>query len=135
MKTIVKALICDDADNVLVLVRSNTHPRYANEDDLPGGELEGHENPADSVIREIREETNLIVNSSGAREVFKKTVNPNTCHVLYSCRVSGNEPTVQLSWEHGSYSWIKSLEEQPLQSKDDYISTVNSWLASNRLSS
>lgn len=39
MKTVVKSLIYDDADNLLILVRSSTHPIYANEDDLPVGEL------------------------------------------------------------------------------------------------
>ena len=132
MKTIVKSLIYDDADNVLVLVRSNTHPRYANEEDLPGGELEGSELPVVSALREIHEETGLLIQPSEAREVLRKKVEPSTTHILFRCKIHSLKPSIELSWEHKSYEWIKLTNNYVLQSKDDYISTVNGWLISNR---
>jgi|GEM_PF-2853708 len=132
MKTIVKSLIYDDADNVLVLVRSNTHPRYADEEDLPGGELEGSELPVVSALREIHEETGLLIQPSEAHEVLRKKVEPNTTHILFRCKIHGLKPSIELSWEHKSYEWIKLNNNYVLQSKDDYISTVNGWLISNR---
>ena len=132
MKTIVKSLIYDDADNVLVLVRSNTHPRYANEEDLPGGELEGSELPVESALREIHEETGLLIEPSEAHEVLRKKVEPNTTHILFRCKIHSLKPSIELSWEHKSYEWIKLNNNYVLQSKDDYISTVNGWLISNR---
>lgn len=132
MKTIVKSLIYDDADNVLVLVRSNTHPRYADEEDLPGGELEGSELPVESALREIHEETGLLIEPSEAHEVLRKKVEPNTTHILFRCKIHSLKPSIELSWEHKSYEWIKLNNNYVLQSKDDYISTVNGWLISNR---
>ena len=132
MKTIVKSLIYDDADNVLVLVRSNTHPRYANEEDLPGGELQGSEVPVVSALREIHEETGLLIEPSEAHEVLRKKVEPNTTHILFRCKIHSLKPSIELSWEHKSYEWIKLNNNYVLQSKDDYISTVNGWLISNR---
>lgn len=132
MKTIVKSLIYDDADNVLVLVRSNTHPRYANEEDLPGGELEDSEVPVLSALREIHEETGLLIEPSEAHEVLRKKVKPNTTHILFRCKIHSLKPSIELSWEHKSYEWIKLNNNYVLQSKDDYISTVNGWLISNR---
>ena len=132
MKTIVKSLIYDDADNVLVLVRSNTHPSYADEEDLPGGELEGSEVPAVSALREIHEETGLLIEPSEAHEVLRKKVEPNTTHILFRCKIHSLKPSIELSWEHKSYEWIKLNNNYVLQSKDDYISTVNGWLISNR---
>ena len=132
MKTIVKSLIYDDADNVLVLVRSNTHPRYADEEDLPGGELEGSEVPVVSALREIHEETGLLIEPSEAHEVLRKKVEPNTTHILFRCKIHSLKPSIELSWEHKSYEWIKLNNNYVLQSKDDYISTVNGWLISNR---
>ncbi len=132
MKTIVKSLIYDDADNVLVLVRSNTHPSYANEEDLPGGELEGSEVPVVSALREIHEETGLLIEPSEAHEVLRKKVEPNTTHILFRCKIHSLKPSIELSWEHKSYEWIKLNNNYVLQSKDDYISTVNGWLISNR---
>ena len=132
MKTIVKSLIYDDADNVLVLVRSNTHPSYANEEDLPGGELEDSELPVESALREIHEETGLLIEPSEAHEVVRKKVEPSTTHILFRCKIHSLKPSIELSWEHKSYEWIKLNNNYVLQSKDDYISTVNGWLISNR---
>ena len=132
MKTIVKSLIYDDADNVLVLVRSNTHPRYANEEDLPGGELEDSEVPVVCALREIHEETGLLIEPSEAHEVLRKKVEPNTTHILFRCKIHSLKPSIELSWEHKSYEWIKLNNNYVLQSTDDYISTLNGWLISNR---
>lgn len=128
MKTVVKSLIYDDSNNVLVLIRSNTHPHYANEEDLPGGEIEGDEQPLDSAIREIFEETGLKVNSSEVCEVLRIAFDAGTRHILFTCKISGLKPLVQLSWEHSSYEWVKRGKDNALQSKDDYILTVNKWL-------
>jgi 8-oxo-dGTP pyrophosphatase MutT (NUDIX family) len=131
VKIVVKSLIFDESDNLLILIRSRTHPVYANEEDLPGGELEATELPPDSVIREIQEETGLKIAPSEARMVLRKVVEPNTTHILFICRVLSTKPSIRLSWEHSSYKWAKINEGRMLQSKDDYISTANEWLLSN----
>ena len=134
MKTVVKALIYDESDNILILIRSNTHPHYANEDDLPGGELEGTENPIDSVIREIFEETGLTVDQLNTHEVLKLCIDINTRHILFICRIPGTRPNVDLSWEHSSYKWAYNTKVTSLRSGDHYISTVNYWLKLNKSS-
>ncbi len=130
MKKVVKSLIFDGDSNVLVLVRSNTHPNYANEDDLPGGELEHSESEIESVVREIHEETGLEVRTELMEKVYEKIVNQDTLHILFVCKVDATEPMIKLSWEHSSYSWRKIDQNHELKSQDDYISTVNEWLTS-----
>ncbi|OGL29428.1 hypothetical protein A3D14_01545 [Candidatus Saccharibacteria bacterium RIFCSPHIGHO2_02_FULL_47_12] len=135
MKIIAKSLIYDDENNLLVLVRNNTHPKYANEDDLPGGELEGNESEIQSVVREISEETGFMLDAEEVHKVYKKSIDPDTCHVLFAGKVNGNKPKVKLSWEHSSYSWLSIDQNHKLRSQDDFISTTNEWLTLNNTSS
>lgn len=127
-----KSLIIDDSENVLILIRSNTHPSYANEEDLPGGEVETSENPIDAVMREIVEETGLEINQLESHQVLKKFINTNLCHILFICKVSGTEPEISLSWEHSAYKWVSGSEVKLLKSKDEFISSVNNWLISTK---
>src|SRR3989344_3548260 len=123
MKIIAKSLIYDDENNLLVLVRNNTHPKYGNESEIQ------------SVVREISEETGFMLDAEEVHKVYKKSIDPDTCHVLFAGKVNGNKPKVKLSWEHSSYSWLSIDQNHKLRSQDDFISTTNEWLTLNNTSS
>lgn len=64
MRQSAKALIRDGDGKILVLYRSATHPHLAHDIDLPGGEIDRGEMAVDGLVREIVEETTLVVELS-----------------------------------------------------------------------
>ena len=60
-KIVAKALVRSSEGLCLVLHRGNTHPRFPGHIDFPGGEVEPKETLEAAVIREIQEETGLLV--------------------------------------------------------------------------
>ncbi|MBC7546144.1 NUDIX hydrolase [Candidatus Saccharibacteria bacterium] len=130
MKTVAKALIYDSNDNMLVLKRSESHPYFAHQDDLPGGEIEPGEDSVTGLIREILEETGMIIARKSvvfASEVLTKN---NGSNQLYTVRLSIEKPVIDISWEHMSYQWVTcDLIEQNLITADSYMLIARAWLS------
>ncbi len=125
MKHVVKLVIIDNNNRHLILKRSN-HPKYPNDPDLPGGTLEGDEEPLQALAREIREETGIVTNWQQATKLYEGTdyAASYTYH-LYSITFK-NRPEVVISWEHSSYEWIELEEflEKAKNAKDSYMHMV-----------
>jgi len=123
------ALILDADNSLLIVRRGETHPWAAHEPDLPGGFVEKDEGHPDGLVRELFEETGIVVAESSLREgaVFAHPDyfnNNNIEHSLYAFRFKVR-PEVILSWEHDRYDWI-SLEEvrgleKPVQREFDKL--------------
>jgi len=60
--TVVKAIVLNNNNEVLMLRRSEYTKKYANELDLPGGHIKNDENLIQGLKREIFEETGLKIN-------------------------------------------------------------------------
>ena len=108
-KIVAKALVRSSEGLCLVLHRGNTHPRFPGHIDFPGGEVEPKETPEAAVMREIQEETGLLVDSKKLKKLFTKQYQQAT-HVLFEVKLTEPDAKVALSWEHKSYRWI-TLEE------------------------
>ena len=87
-KIVAKALVRNSEGLYLVLHRGNTHPRFPGHIDFPGGEVESKETPEVAVMREIQEETGLLVdpkklksyllNNTGKRRIcYLRQSSPN----------------------------------------------------------
>lgn len=105
MKIVAKALVVDSDNNILILYRGMTHPKFPGHPDLPGGEVESGEEWINAVAREISEETGIEINSNSLIKNMEKAYEAVT-HVLYSVVVESVKPKVNLSWEHQSYEWL-----------------------------
>lgn len=127
MKRAAKILIRNEQGEMLVLYRSETHPHFAHEADLPGG-IVRDEKMTDGLVREVREETGLEI----------ELTESDMCHVwesygwhyeLYEVQLSGGVDIV-ISWEHESFAWLSEAEllEQP--ASDDYMQGAQAWLSS-----
>lgn len=118
-----KVLVIDKEGNVLILRRSETHPTAAFEPDLPGGIVEEHETIEEGVIRELREETGMILHENQIIDAHEKiTENFGLTHVdrdLFIVHIDSVKPDITISWEHDKYDWIPIHEvtglEYPIQ--------------------
>ena len=117
-KIVAKALVRSSEGLCLVLHRGNTHPRFPGHIDFPGGEVEPKETPEAAVMREIQEETGLLVDSKKLKKLFTKQYQQAT-HVLFEVKLAEPDAKVALSWEHKSYRWITPEELKSLPKFSD----------------
>jgi hydrolase, NUDIX family len=131
-KIVAKALVRSSEGLCLVLHRGNTHPRFPGHIDFPGGEVEPKETPEAAVMREIQEETGLLVDSKKLKKLFTKQYQQAT-HVLFEVKLTEPDAKVALSWEHKSYRWITPEELKSLpkfSGADSYYTDVVDYLSS-----
>jgi 8-oxo-dGTP pyrophosphatase MutT (NUDIX family) len=117
MKTVViqKAIIFDEAHNILALRRSETDVRRPLQWDLPGGWLDDGESFIEGVVREVQEEANLQL-VADPKLVYAKTEvrtwqegedaqkQGNCVFLFYVAQAAGTD--VALSYEHVGYEWM-----------------------------
>ena len=125
-----------DADNkALLLRRSHTHPTDAFEPDIPGGTIEHHETIEEGILRELEEEVGLIITEDDLTLLYTLTFDniPGVSinRLLYAARLSSQQPTITLSWEHDEFKWVEISElkglERPYQKGVDYATTHGLW--------
>ena len=129
-KIVAKALVRSSEGLCLVLHRGNTHPRFPGHIDFPGGEVEPKETPEAAVMREIQEETGLLVDPKKLKKLFTKQYQQAT-HVLFEAKLTEPDAKVALSWEHKSYRWITPEELKRLpkfSDADPYYTDVVDYL-------
>jgi len=82
---------------------------------LPCGWVDVGETPAEAAIREVKEETNLIVSANGYIAVSKKgpTESQNMHHqinMLVAMDLVSNPNAIRLNHEHIDYKWLSEGE-------------------------
>lgn len=90
-----------DGDNVLVQNRIKSWKGIA----FPGGHVEPHESIVDSVVREIKEETGLVINHvelCGIKQWFNDGIR-NICFLFKTSNFDGD----LISNDEGKNSWVK----------------------------
>ena len=129
MGTVAKVLLYDKHNNVLVLQRSNTHPHYALEADLPGGTIDGNEKPADAAKREVLEEAGIDISALNIQLAHQRVATGGRHDLVYVAHLATSKPEVTISWEHNRYELIpaeKLLDS--LDTTDDYMIVVREYL-------
>ncbi|MFZ2125527.1 MAG: NUDIX hydrolase [Candidatus Saccharimonadales bacterium] len=132
MQRVAKAIIYDRSDQMLVLRRSGTHPKYPYHVDFPGGIVEDDENGFEGVKREIMEEVSLHLNDEIIELVYEKNSPDNFHHELYITRIDEDRPDITLSWEHSGYDWVSVSDFLKIRESDiadNYIRTVIEYLS------
>jgi len=85
-----------NADQILLCRLSAQLPHLQGQWTLPGGGLEFREDPADAMVREVREETGLIVKPGELADINSNAIDtPDTeyhgIRILYHAEVIGGE--------------------------------------------
>jgi 8-oxo-dGTP pyrophosphatase MutT (NUDIX family) len=111
-----KVLLLDVDGNALILRRSKTHPKRPFGYDLPGGLVDDGEDITEALLREIQEETGLILEKQMLSLVHGQTYYfppkegveaTSMVRLLYIARLGQAAPTITLSWEHDLFEWRK----------------------------
>lgn len=124
-----KAVILDQSGKMLVLRRSATHPTKAFAMDLPGGIVEEGETSEVGLVREIEEETGLVIDPGKIIPVANYVEhfdNREVSRMLFGVRILGDRPEINISWEHDQYDWVEPSE---VDLEDPYRSLLNQALA------
>lgn len=123
MKTITKLVMSGPDDKYLLMYR-NEHPLYGTDPDLPGGIQEKGETSLEAVLREVQEETGVVIDAHLVHEVYRGSEysEHGTEYVLFTARVPVRSKIV-MSWEHSSYEWIPLAKflEKSKAANDTYM--------------
>jgi len=143
---VAKALIVDDKNQVLILFRSGTHPRFAHQPDLPGGIVEGGgENCLSAVRREINEELNLDIPAKNFAKLYENTrhteypdITYDDLDTLYQVRIHEFRPEeIHISWEHEKFTIMPLsdfLQMHFPDNLDGYLKNVIGFLHQAKIS-
>jgi 8-oxo-dGTP diphosphatase len=102
-----KALI--KKENKFLIVKRSLNARiYPKHWDLPGGKLEHNEKFDESLIREVKEETNLDIKVNSIEFIYVESMEANAYVVLFNCEIVGGD--LKLSSEHTDYKWATKEE-------------------------
>lgn len=131
MNIVAKALLIDANQNILVLRRSGTHPHFAYHLDFPGGEVEPGEAEIDAVVREIWEESGIVLPDSRL-ELAHQTMSPGgSLYLMFTGALEDARPNVVVSWEHDQHEWLprEQLLSRPIPANvDSYYMMVIDYL-------
>lgn len=135
MNATVKALIIDSKQNALILFRSKTHPLWAHHHDLPGGTLENDEQFIDTLVREIEEETSLVLPKESFNEASEESIDDNNKYILCTSRIDEIPVSeIKLSWEHSHFELISIDELKTIKlpkNADKYFISVQDYIKRN----
>ncbi len=99
----VVGVLLDERRERVLLVEHVFHPVYPW--GLPGGWLDRGEDPAQTVIREFREETGLRVRPVLPVQVERVPAMPGQMDITYLCTLDGASQAIRLSSELLNYQW------------------------------
>lgn len=120
-KVSVSAVIFNDQNEILLVKRSFNDDFLPGVWEMPGGGIDFGEEPEDAVVREVKEETGLSIDttSSSIISVFSYFHPQTVWHVelIYLCNLH-KESQVILSFEHTEYLWVKIEELQKVELSD-----------------
>lgn len=123
MKKVAKLVIIDP-DGKYLLMQRNNHPTFGMDPDLPGGTLEDGEAPLQTMLREVQEETSVIINPDDVHEVYSGVeYSAHGTHYTLFVMNTDFRPEIVTSWEHCTYEWLGRDEflQKSKKANDTYM--------------
>lgn len=130
MKQVAKLAMINPDGKYLLMYRSD-HPVFGTDPDLPGGIVEDGETLVEAVIREVWEESGIVVSPDDTRQVYADIdySNHGTVYALFVTQLKSH-PEIKISWEHSSYEWLDydSFLDKAKNANDTYMHMVYDML-------
>lgn len=120
-----KVIVFNKEGKFLTIFRTETAPSRPNTWDLPGGDLDFGEDPIESIIREIKEETGLEVSEAEPFDVEAHINKEGNFWITIAYRAQALSDKVVLSFEHNDYKWVTPEEFLELKSAAKLIRFVS----------
>lgn len=130
LRSAAKVLIRRSSDGKYLILRSSEwseNPRRSQKPDFPGGEIESNESLTQGLLREIKEETGIIVDEDALQLVYASTYadtteDISTTFLIYYTELA--DPEVILSWEHEAYMWLSAEDVTQLSIREPYPTII-----------
>lgn len=128
-KSATVALISNN--RLLLLKRGSTAPWNPNKYCLPGGKLEHNEELIDCAVRELHEETSILLEPS--QLIPLKITYPKYSKLIFVCN-ENSMYSVHLNWEHSAFLWTEYSEHTNLDVVPGLNQIFNTLASNNFLS-
>ena len=115
--------ILDDDSNMLLLLRSAKSRWMPKKWGLPGGKVEAGEEPAETAIRETKEETSLNIQNL----IYLKDFSNKAVDLFYTPVYDGD---VQIDFEHDDYEWVSRAEVEQYDTTPRIVEIFD-WILKN----
>lgn len=99
-------------DKVLLMRRNDAKAYMPGKWDIPGGTLEAGEDPVETIIREVREETGINIRVNNIRYAYSNKVElplRQTLQLVYDAEYISGDVTLNPR-EHTEYKWVREDE-------------------------
>ncbi len=112
-----------EGEQILLCRISDQLPRLAGQWTLPGGGLEFREDPVDAMLRDVREETGLVVRAAGLAGVDARAVDAehalyHAIRIMYHAEPIGGELTYEVAGTTDCCQWWHRSELADLTTVD-----------------
>ena len=111
-----KAVIFNEDGKFLVMLRGVTAPSNPLKWDLPGGDVDFGEDPQESILREIEEESALKIYGLMPFDVDAHINGAGQHWFTVAYKANTKSDDVKISWEHDEYKWVDEKEFSGLPS-------------------
>lgn len=109
-------------NKLLLLKRGSTAPWNPNKYCLPGGKLEDNEELIECGIRELYEETNIVLDKNS---LIPTTISyPKYSKVIFVHVSTLSNLSVELNWEHSDYIWATIMDSKTLPLVPGLVTTI-----------
>ena len=126
-----------EIDGKLLLLQYSTEKVHVGKWDVPGGKLEENETPQEGAIRELFEETGIVLDqSSKVQHVLSLYIRGKLDYIYHQFKIQLDQiPPVHLSSEHLNFIWAsgQDLKKLPLVERaDDVLQFYRTALTNKR---
>lgn len=102
-------VVCDG--ELLLLRRANYIKKFGGKWCLPGGHIDKGEDSKEAIVRELNEETGIVINECKLWKTWEySNGDASDIYIVYL----KEKPEVKISREHAQYKWVK-LEAKELE--------------------
>ena len=124
LKTTASAIVFDSEKRILLLKRSSFQDQWEpNKFALIGGSIEDNEDPIQGILREIKEETGLVINKILEKFVIQRA--SNAVEHIYIAKYDGDPEDVLLNKEHAGFGWFTYPEIRYLNTVPNLVDYIN----------